>query len=53
MKREIDLSKIIEQLFEIDGFFRAYFKQEYHDYKITIDDVKSIIKREIEKVEKK
>jgi len=52
MKREINLQDLVEKICEMDGFFRAYFGKSYHDYKQELKDLKSILKREIEKWDK-
>lgn len=47
----INLEKLLQDLSEMDGFFRGYFKREAHDYHTTIKDCKSIIEKEMEKQE--
>ncbi len=47
MKREIKLPELIEKICEMDGFFRAYFKHQYHDYLQTLTDLKSIVRKEM------
>ncbi len=48
MKREIKLPELIEKICEMDGFFRAYFKKQYHDYVQPLTDLTSIVKKEME-----
>jgi len=49
MKKAINLEDLVEKICEMDGFFRAYFGQQYHDYVQTLNDLKAIVKKEMEK----